>query len=70
MMTSPKLGHVAEVYGFISTSINLIGTKLHKIETTIFWPYFAVDLFQLGHMTSVYGFISSVINAMKPNLAE
>ena len=67
MMTSPKLGHVAEVYGFISTSINLIGTKL---ETTIFRPYFAVDSFQLGHMTSVYGFISSVINAMKPNLAE
>ena len=29
-MASPKLGHVADVYGFISTSINLIGTKLHK----------------------------------------
>ena len=51
-MTSLQLDHVTNVYGFISTSIRLLTTKLGRILTCK-----NKRRAQLGHVINVYGFI-------------
>ena len=57
MVTSPKLGHLINVYGFTSTSLSPIKTKLSRMldQHTLILPCMVAS--QLVHMTKACGFI-------------
>ena len=65
-MASPPLCHVSNIYGFISTSIKPITTKLHRKRPACSALTLNVMMtsFQLVHMASVYGFISTVVSSI------
>ena len=60
MMMLLQLGHMTNVYGFISTSVNLITSKLARMETSIQWFYLAKMMAspQPSHVTNNCDFIS------------
>ena len=60
MMMLLQLGHMTNVYGFISTGVNLITSKLDRMETSIQWFYLAKMMAspQPSHVTNNCDFIS------------
>ena len=63
-MTLLQLGHMTNVYGFICTAVNVITSKLGRMETSIHWFYLAKMMAspQLSHVTNNYGFISTSVS--------
>ena len=69
-MKSPQLAHVAGIYGFLSSAIKLIETKLHTKRNPRVLTLPCSYSFQLDHMTSVYGFIFTVVNPITTRLGR
>ena len=63
---SSQLGHMTNIYGFLSTCIIPITAKLDILVDTVHW-YYLVQMMvspQLGHVCNVLGFISPFINPL------
>ena len=64
-MASPQLSHVTNNYGFISTSVSLVTTKIDRMVDQRRLLLEIMTTPKLGQVTNFYGFVSTAVNPIR-----